>query len=72
MIIQHKGLEKHFKQIQKLWEFRFLGITLQVNKIQSWVFVPALRSSSNKKTRYALKIGVQNESKNSASVATRL
>lgn len=57
MIIQHKGLEKHFKQIQKLWEFRFFGIKLQINKIQSWVSLPALRMSSNKKMRYALKIG---------------
>ena len=58
MIIQHKGLEKHFKRIQKVGEFRFFGIKIQINKIQSWVFIPALRASGNRKTRYALKIGV--------------
>lgn len=57
MIIQHKGFEKHFKQIQKVAEFRLFGKKIQINKIQSWVYLPALRASANKKTRYALKIG---------------
>lgn len=55
MIIQHKGLEKHFKRIQKVCEFCFFGKKFQINKIQSWVFLPALRASANKKTRYVLK-----------------
>lgn len=57
MIIQHKGLKMHFKRIQKVCEFCFLGQKIQINKIQSWVYLPALRASANKKTRYALKIG---------------
>lgn len=57
MIIQHKGLERHFKRIQKMCEFRLFGKKFQINKIQSWIFLPALRASSNRKTRYALKIG---------------
>lgn len=58
MIIQHKGFERHFKRIQKVREFSFLGKKIQINKIQSWIYLPALRASANKKTRYALKIGV--------------
>nr|DAG82682.1 MAG TPA: hypothetical protein [Caudoviricetes sp.] len=57
MIIQHKGLERHFKRIQKVRELRFFGKRIYICKIQSWVFLPALRASENKKTRYALKIG---------------
>lgn len=57
MIIQHEGIKKYFKQIQKVCEFRLFGKKIQINKIQSWVFLPALRASANKKTRYALKIG---------------
>lgn len=57
MIIQHKGLERHFKRIQKVREFCFFGKKIQINKIQSWVYLPASRASANKKTRYALKIG---------------
>lgn len=53
MIIQHKGLKRHIKRIQKVREFCFFGIKIQINKIQSWVFLPALRASANKKTRYA-------------------
>lgn len=57
MIIYHKGLKKHFKRIQKVCEFCFFGKKIQINKIQSWVFLPALRAEANKKTRYALKLG---------------
>lgn len=56
MIIQHKRLERHFTRIQKVFAIRLFGKTLQVNKIQSRVFLPILRASANKKTRYALKI----------------
>lgn len=57
MIIQHKGLQLHLKKIQKVREFRLFGKKIQINKIQSWIFLPVLRASANKKTRYALKIG---------------
>lgn len=57
MIIYHKGLEMHFRRVQKVCEFCFLGKKIQINKIQSWIFIPALCASGNKKTRYALKIG---------------
>lgn len=57
MIIQHKGLKRHFKRIQKVCELRLFSKRIYINKIQSWVFLPELRASANKKTRYALKIG---------------
>lgn len=57
MIIQHEGLKRHIKRIQKVCELRLFGKRIYINKIQSWVFLPALRASANKKTRYALKIG---------------
>ena len=57
MIIQHKGFQKHFKRVLKVREFCLFGKKIQINKIQSWIFLPALRASANKKTRYALKIG---------------
>ena len=57
MIIQHKGLKKHFKRIQKVWELRFFGKRIYICKIQSWVYLPIVRVSANRKTRYTLKIG---------------
>lgn len=57
MIIQHEGLKIYFKRILKVCELRLFGKRLYINKIQSWIFLPALRVSANKKTRYTLKIG---------------
>ena len=57
MIIQHKGIERHFKRIQKVREFCFFGKKIQVNKIQECVYIPIFRASVNRKTRYTLKIG---------------
>lgn len=57
MIIQHKGLKRHFKRIQKVCELRLFGKRIYINKIRTWVFIPALRARANEKTRYALKIG---------------
>lgn len=57
MIIQHKVFRMYFEQIQKVCEFCFFGKKIQINKIRSWVYLPALRASANKKTRYTLKIG---------------
>lgn len=57
MIILCKGLKRHFKRIQKVCEFCLLGKKIQINKTQSWIFLPSLRTSTKRKTHYTLKIG---------------
>lgn len=56
MIIQHINLEKHFKKIEKVCEFCLFGKKIQIYRVRSWVYLPLLRASGNKKTRYFFKI----------------